>query len=233
MNKLESTVIDQYKRVTAAGVNGAATLREAQDEIMAAATPERFEEIVVRTSVDFRVTLQNGPGHTSRLARAGLIVPEQGYVGGIINAGPPIVYAYSARVSEAAASKPDPIQEAMGDAFYPAMALAKAVRAAAYEGRGGSERRLTIAEYLAAHGLSLGSNVTLLDDFVGATGFMPGDNLSAELAQHEAIAEHLVSEPIEAFRGSGLCDQIAVDSIAQTHPVAFAASVLRASGSLN
>jgi hypothetical protein len=233
MNKLESVVIDQYKRVKAAGKGGGAVLGEAQGEIMAAATPGRFEEILARTSADFRVSLQDGASHAAGLARAGLIVPEQGYVGGIISGEAPFVYAYSARAREATASKPDPIQEAMGDVYYPAMALAKAVRAAAYEGRGVTERHLSAAEYLAKLGLTLGSSVTLLGDFVGATGFMPGDNLLADLAQREGVAEHLASEPIEAFRGSGLCDQIAVDPAARANPAAFAASVLQASGSLN
>jgi hypothetical protein len=235
MNKLEAATIEQYQRIRAAGPNGHILLGEAQGEIMAAATPEFFEEILVRTSFNTRVSPQNSPSHASRLALAGLIAPQQGYVGGIIDGEEPVVYAYSARTArmEAEGIQPDLIQQAMGEAFYPPMALAKAVRAAAYEGRNQRERHLSVAEYLAGQGLTLGSNVAAEGDFVGATGFMPGRVLLNVLSRQDGLINHVIGEPIVAFRASGLSDQIVIDPSARVDPATFAANVLQASGSLN
>jgi hypothetical protein len=165
------------------------------------------------------------------LGRLGKLVSEQGYTGGIIfDHDTPIVYGHSATYS--GIKLDDPIQEAMGDTLYPPMMWAKALRAEAYRNRPESMLHLSVAEYLATLDLSLGSILTEHGDIVGATGFMPGPQLQEGWADKN-IEAHIESEPIEAFRLSGLCDQVVLEPIILSDTRWFATSVLMAHGSLN
>jgi hypothetical protein len=252
MNKLEATILDQYRRVQAAGVNGAEVLAETQGEIMAVATPELTQDIIVdhaRTSPDHEnrsinailraqmdsrsvmnrsiKAIQNGHG----LARINMLADNQGYSGGILfDYDSPIVYGNS--MTFRSIKQEDPIQDAMGDTFYPPMMWVKAIRAEAYRNRAEAAEQLSIVEWLAELGLSLGCVALERGDITGATGFMPAERLQGEW-DDPSITEHVLTEPIEAFRLSGLCDQAALDPNILTDTSWFASTVLISGGSLN
>ncbi len=252
MNQLEKTILDQYRRISAAGEKGFEVLEETQGEIMLVSDPDLALEILSdakRTSPDretrssraqmrafmydssvtMRTTESVRIAHG--LVRLNMLADKQGYTGGIIfDHGEPTVYGQSMNFRTFQDS--DPIQEVMGDTFYPVMMWAKALRAEAYRNRPESQGELSIAQYLAQLGLSLGSNLTKHRDIVGATGFMPGERLSGDWGD-EQIEEHIQSESIEVFRLSGLCDQAVVDpDILLTTP-GFAVDIIERGGNLN
>jgi hypothetical protein len=253
MNTLETIILDQHRMVMDAGDNPREALDEAQSAILEAATPEETAELIdyKQTQIEREhsssrammraqmysdsVTMRSSaaPRVANFLARdKGLLVPRQGYVGGILdNYGEPLVFGDSMQRNRI--NQDDPIQEAMGDTFYPPMMWVKALRAATYENRPESARFFSVAEYVSRLGLSLGSMITEYGDVVGATGFMPSEQLVAGPWLNEEVMQHIASEPVEAFRLSGLCDQAVVDPMILTHTDEFAEQVLEWGGSLN
>lgn len=252
MNRLDRIILDQYSRVKSTNGDPLAVLNETQGEILEAATPELTLEIIVDSkrvnpeqetrsltaimrsqqdskSVGNRAT--SGIRTANGLAQIGMLASNQGYVGGIVfDHGEPTVHGHSAVFNQP--KEDDAIQDAMGTTFYPPMMWVKALRAATYESRPESARFLSVAEYLAKLGLSLGSMVGEYGDLLGATGFMPGERLQGEW-DNPLINEHIESETIEAFRLSGLCDQAVVDPNILRETPQFAEQIIRLGGSLN
>ncbi len=252
MNKLEVVILDQYQRVKAAGSCPEEALAESQGEIMSVATPELTIDILEdssrtspaheNSSINAMLRAQmesssilnrsiRGIRMAHSLARLDMLADRQGYTGGLlIDRGDVIVYGQSTLFR--GLKEHDPIQEAMGETFYPPMMWVKALRAEAYRNRPESAQDLSITHYLAKLGLSLGSVLTEHGDIAGATGFMPGTRLQGECGT-SAVRQHVQSEPIEAFRLSGLCDQAVLDPDILLRTPDFAAEVVEAAGSLN
>jgi hypothetical protein len=251
VNKLEAIILDQHDRVKAARENPVSVLEEAKGEILAIATLELVEEILSdrtlsphREGMSINATLreiddpralgnraiksiQTGHG----LVRLGFLQDNQGYSGGIVISGDDR-HVFGNSMSFGCISDNDPIQEAIGDTFYPPMMWAKALRAEAYKNRPESAREMPVAIYLSKLGLSLGAFTNACGDVIGATGFMPGERLSGDWGGQE-IQDHITSEPIEAFRLSGLCDQAALDPDLLLSTPEFSQEVLESDGSLN
>ena len=252
MNALDKVVLDQYKRIKLTHGDPRAVLDEMRGEILDVATPELTFEIIrdrtrvhpeneTRTLTAQMRAFQHAHSIGSRatrgirtangLVRCGMLAPKQGYVGGIIIKPEELrIYGHSMAFEKQIAD--DPIQEAMGDKFYPPMMWVKALRAAAYENRPDSARFLSVAEYLAKLGLSLGSMIGEYGDLLGATGFMPGERLQGDW-DSITTQEHIQAEEVEAFRLTGLCDQAVVDPHLLTRTPDFAKEILELGGSLN
>ena len=251
MNKLDEVIIDQYKRVEAWKGEPLDVLQETQGEILAAATPELTLEILedlgripdrerrssnaqthafmYENSITSRMYKQIQIAH--KLGDLGMLVPEQGYVGGIIRDGN--VLRVFGNSSYYRGVKPDdPIQAAMGKTFYPPMMWAKAIRGVAYGNRPASAADMSVSQYSAKLGLSLGAMVTEYGDVVGATGFMPGPRLQGSWGS-ALVDEHIQSEPVEAFRLSGLCDQAVLEIELLRRTPEFAEDIIARGGSLN
>lgn len=251
-NELDRVILDQYKRVSSVVGDPRDVLEEVQGEVLAVATPALTLEIItdhtrahpdsetrtcraqIRAFQDPRsigsralkeIQMANG------LARIEMLVPNQGYVGGIVfDYNEPTVYGHSMDFDQI---KPDdPVQEAGADTFYPPMMWVKALRAATYANRPESAQNLSVAEYLAKLGLSLGSVVNEYGDLVGATGFMPGTRLQGKWA-NSFVQTHVDSEANQTFKLSGLCDQAVVDSNILLRTEEFAEDILLLNGSLN
>lgn len=252
VNKLDTVIIDQYARVKAAGEYPLEALEAAQGEIMTVATPELTHEILQdlgrshpeRETKSSRAQIRSfqdphsignraieGIRTANGLSRIDVLVPDQGYVGGLIFDGADIIV--HGHASHFRGFKDgDSIQEAMGATFYPPMMWVKALRGEAYKNRPESARDMKIAEYLVGLGLSLGANVTKCGDIVGATGFMPGKRLRGSW-DDPLIDGHVLSEETEAFRLSGLCDQAVLDPDLLLETSMFATDIIQSGGSLN
>lgn len=263
-NNLEKTILDQHARVKSAGIKGHEVLGEAKGEIIDAANPDQVQEILDKTLDMARLVQDPVSSHLAgvredgslprRIARIGsdlytlsdgaFILPNQGYVGFI--ATDAIGQAYSVHGYSAARGQQiqdkDPIQEACGEDFlYPAMMWAKALYSEAYRNRPDSQKRLPIYIWLAelaGGGLFQGS-IPIPHGLLGATGFMPSDEMMGYLTQNEEIKEHIDSEGIESFRASGLMDQVALFHLSSSDGISMQESrfragvILREGGSLN
>lgn len=258
MNSLERVVLDQHARVRAAGADPLKALEQAKGEILAAADKENTADILTRGRIgsiyptepassrgymrrahhrEFLISLANGAlDHLIDLEKSpGIIVPSQGYLGGIaMEHGKAIgVFGFAPRLDRPFEDE-DPIQLAMGDVFYPPMMWAKALRVEAYNNRPESMKDLTISQYLAAIGSSLGSASAKYHDVIlGATGFMPGETTANAANAPWPIGEHIMSEEVEAFRLSGFCDQAVVDPEFMKNPSGSMFKVIHLGGSLN
>lgn len=251
MNELDRVILDQFNRIRSITGDPLDVLAEAQGEILSVATPELTLEIIgddSRTHPDSETrtltgqirAFQDARSIGSRalegirtanwLARQGMLAPMQGYVGGIISEHrDQIVYGHS---TTGGIKPSDVLQAAVGDTFYPPMMWVKALRAATYEKRPESARTLSVAEYMAKLGLTLGSMVGKYGDLLGATGFMPGERLLNEWYS-PLVRANVDSETTPAFRLSGLCDQAVVDPSILTETPQFAEQIIRLGGSLN
>jgi hypothetical protein len=189
-------------------------------------------------------TLSRLGGDLYALSDSGLIVPDQGYVGYIptdVSGDGYAVYGFSAARGQRL-QEGDPIQEACGPgSFYPPMMWAKALYSEAYKNRSESQKGLPMYVWLAelaGEGLFQGSTPTA-QGLLGATGFMPSDKMMDYLTESEEIKEHIESEETEAFRASGLLDQVALfhlssnDGISMEESRFRAGVILSAGGSLN
>lgn len=258
MNNLEKVVLDQHARVRAAGSDPLEVLEEAKGEILEVADRENTADILSRGRIGsiypteptssrgdmrrahhrgFLISLANGAlDHLKELERCpGVISPNQGYMGGIaLEHGAAIgVFGFAPRPNRLFEDE-DPIQLAMGDGFYPPMMWAKALRVEAYNNRPESMKDLTISQYLAAMGLSLGAAPAKYRDILlGATGFMPGEITANAANAPWPIGEHIVNEEVEAFRLSGFCDQAVVDPEFMENPSGSMFKVIHSGGSLN
>lgn len=252
MNKLDKVIVDHYNRIESLQGDPLQALQEAQDEILAVATPELTVEILSDSSRTYPLSETRSTNATLRawqdpwsimnrtvrqvqtangLARLNMLEPNQGYVGGIVfDQKTPVVFGMS--MIFRGIKEHDPIQQAMGDIFYPPMMWVKALRAAAYKNRPESALAYSTSEYLAKLGLSLGCIATQYGDVIGATGFMPGERLRS-LSQVPIVESHVQSEPQEAFRLSGLCDQAVVDPNILTRTGDFAKEIIGLGGTLN
>lgn len=259
MNKLESTILSQHERIRQAGPNGHEVLADTQDEIMGVADIESTAEILGRRGLRVHARSEAGSSraymrralHHDHLvgianrslerlkeleSQRGIILPHQGFMGGVALEGHEAVgvFGFAPKPNDLSGEN-DPIQEAMGDVFYPPMMWVKALRSEAYNNRPDSMKDLTVSQYLATIGLSQGSapagwgNVLL-----GATGFMPGPMLAG--LEHTApfpIGDHIADEEVEAFKLSGFCDQAVVDPEFMRNPTSSMLQVIFKGGSLN
>lgn len=264
MNNLERTVIDQHARVHSAGEKGHEVLTEAKGEILGTATPDQVQEILDKTLDMARLVQDPVSLHSvgvredgslpRRIARIGgdlytfsdgaFIVPGQGYVGFVptdASGNAHAVYGFSTARGQRLQEE-DPIQEACGpNFFYPPMMWAKALYSEAYKNRSESQKGLPMYVWLAelaGEGLFQGSTPTP-QGLLGATGFMPSDKMMGYLTESDEIKEHIESEETEAFRASGLLDQVALfhlssnDGISMEESRFRAGVILNAGGSLN
>jgi hypothetical protein len=234
VNKLEAIILDQHDRVKAARENPVSVLEEAKGEILAIATLELVEEILSdrtlsphREGMSINATLREIDDPRA-LGNRAIKSIQTGH--GLVRLG--FLQDNQGSMSFGCISDNDPIQEAIGDTFYPPMMWAKALRAEAYKNRPESAREMPVAIYLSKLGLSLGAFTNACGDVIGATGFMPGERLSGDWGGQE-IQDHITSEPIEAFRLSGLCDQAALDPDLLLSTPEFSQEVLESDGSLN
>lgn len=252
MNQLDRVILDQFNRVRSITGDHRAVLDEVRGEILEVATPELTLEIIrdhtrahperesrtataqIRAFQDARSVQSRalrGIRMANKLVGINMLAANQGYVGGIVfDHGESIVYGHSMAYDRLKTD--DPMQKTMSPTFYPPMMWVKALRAATYENRPESARLLSVAEYLAKLGLSLGSMVGEYGDLLGATGFMPGERLQGEW-DNPLVGEHIESESIEVFKLSGLCDQAVVDPNILRETPQFAAQIIQLGGSLN
>jgi|GEM_PF-4833652 len=250
MSKLEVTILDQRARLESAKTESVGLLSEVEGEILAVATPELTLALIRRTPVPERETrtsraqqrafmyensITNRSSKGIRIAhgleRINFLKPNQGYVGGLILDHDDIII-HGDSMSYGVVGDEDPIQEAIGETFYPPMMWVKALRGELYKKRPESAEKLSVAEYLSKLGLSLGVNVTEYGDLVGSTGFMPAERLQGEWGG-QLVREHIVSEEIEALRLSGLCDQAVVEPDVLKETTEFATRILELGGALN